>query len=159
MFQRNVRIELGPAMEVLRVTSDGREFGQATSSDIRYDNGHALGKAVRASEQGPQPVAVDTLLPPGAFDGRALFPRILSRVWAVGQTENLVLFDLDEGNITTQTLRVVAEERLQVPAGTFEALKVELSTTQLPVTLWITKASPHRLLKLGSANGETVLVR
>ena len=159
LFQRSMRIELGPAMEVRRVTSDGLQFGHATSSDIRYDDGRAVGKAVRAGEKGPETVTIDTLLPAGAFDGSALFPRLLSQVWTVGQSEELVLFDLDEGNITTQTIRVVAEERLQVPAGTFDALRLELSTTQLPVTLWISKATPDRLLKLGFANGDTVLIR
>ena len=77
----------------------------------------------------------------------------------MGQVDTLTIWDTDELSITRQTLRITGTERVETPAGAVEALRGELSTTQLPVTLWLSASAPHRLLKVSSANGETVLVR
>jgi hypothetical protein len=157
-FRRSITLHLSPTLAVTSHESEGTIFGQPTQVQVRYRDGRARGTATVVGPQGSRKFSVDTLLPSDAFDGQALVPVILATPWRVGETRALRIFDLDEQNVTTQRLHVVAREQLTVPAGRFAALRAELSTTQLPVTIWVTEAQPHRLLKVGSSNGETVLL-
>ena len=154
---RLVEVDMDAALHIRRARSETRVGSRIGRSDVRYVHGRAQGTATPL--MGRSAVAIDTLLPPGAFDGVALYPMVLSRRWQVGQVDTLTIWDTDELSITRQTFRITGAERVRVPAGEFDALRAELSTTQLPVTLWLSAAVPHRLLKVTSANGESVLVR
>ena len=158
IMTRTATVDLDTAMNVVRAQSTGvlgkRKFG----SVVEYHAQRARGRATPLERAAGIEVAIDTLLPPGAFDGLALYPVLLSRPWQLGNTATIELFDTDDLSISRQTFRIVAREELQVPAGKQLAFRGELSTTQLPVTIWFSVARPHRLLKVSSANGETVLV-
>lgn len=158
-FQRTVEVDLDSSLRVLRARSVTQLGAKRGESDVAYTGQRAHGTVVPLQASVSGPVAIDTVLPPGAFDGLALYPVLLSRQWVVGQDTTLALFDTDELTVTQQTFRVVAPEIVDVAGESVRALRAELSTTQLPVTLWLSETAPHRLLKTGSANGETVLVR
>lgn len=153
---RSVTASFDSSFRVQRVVSSGSQFGQPMGGTVRYEVGRATGDVGGA--QGAQ-VPVDTALPDAAFDGDVLLAVLPALEWTVGETYRLRLFEPASGTASTQTLTVVGEETLRVPAGEFAALRGELTSTQLPVTIWVSREVPRRLLKIGSANGETVLAR
>jgi hypothetical protein len=158
-FQRELQVDFDSSLHVTRArhtTTLGRERGEA---DVAYAGLHARGHAVPLQASARGPVAIDTDLPAGAFDGLALYPMLLSRRWSVGQEDTLVLFDTDELSVSRQQFRVAAAETLALGGASMRALRAELSTTQLPVTLWLSEAYPHRLLRMRSGNGVSELVR
>ena len=148
-LRRTVVVTLTPRLTVTTVRSTGREFGQAVAVQLDYVGQRARGWAVMRGESQPRRVAIDTVLPEGGFDGNALMAFLPLLDWRVGATYRLTLFDTDEGSITTQMLRIASRDTVTVPAGTFEAYRADLSTTQAPVRLWYTTAEPHRLIKMG----------
>ena len=153
MLRRTTTVQFDSALNVTRVHSEGI-FGQRKiESDVRYDGLHASGRAIPIQTASIAVQRIDTVLPQGAFDGLALYPLLLCRAGTVGSVTTVTLFDTDELKISRQTFRVVAREKLALPSGVQPALRAELSTTQLPVTIWFTEAQPHRLLKVASANG------
>lgn len=157
-FHRTVEVDLDSSLSVVRARSVTQFGTKRAESDVSYTGQRAQGTVVPLQASVSGRVTIDTVLPVGAFDGLALYPVLLSRQWTVGQEVRLILFDTDELTITQQTFRVVARESVDAAGESIRALRAELSTTQLPVTLWLSEAAPHRLLKIGSANGETVLV-
>ena len=161
MMGRDLRIVFGPALTVRSVTATGTLMGHMIGAQLAYAGQRATGWAITDIETTPRRVTVDTVLPTGAFDGAALMAVLPALNWEAGASYSITMFDSDEMNITTQTVRIAGPERITVPAGTFEAYRADLSTTQLPVRLWYTRESPHRLLKLGGDTDGfvTVLVR
>ena len=157
LMTRVSTIEFDSVMNVVRARSSGVLNGRKFGSDVEYTGFRAHGHA--SPLQGTEgSVAIDTLLPSSGFDGLALYPKLLSRAWNVGDAAKITIFDTDERSVTEQTFKIVGAERLELPSGPQKALRAELSTTQLPVTIWFTASRPHRLLKVASANGETVRV-
>jgi hypothetical protein len=158
VMRREVTVELDDSLHVRRAESSGVLGDRPIMSSVVYDRHHARGSTTPLQARTTTPVRIDTVLPAAAFDGFALYPVLLSRPWKVGVADTLLLFDTDELSVTRQTARATAREKVVFPAETIDALRIELSTTQLPVTLWVTEKAPHRLLKIASANGETIRV-
>lgn len=158
VMRREVVVEFDRSLQVRRAQSTGAIGDRPIMSSVVYEGRRARGSARPLQGRSTAPIRIDTVLPAQAFDGLAVYPVLLSRRWEVGTVDTLLLFDTDELSVTRQTARAIAREAVSLPAGPIAALKVELSTTQLPVTLWVTAKPPHRLLKISSANGETIRV-
>jgi hypothetical protein len=52
-----------------------------------------------------------------------------------------------DGSVKSYTLSVKSEESVTVPAGTFDTFVTEMTGGQQPITLYVTKAAPHRVVK------------
>jgi hypothetical protein len=156
---RSVMVSFDRTFGILSVTSSGAEFGRPMGGVMSYDKQKAKGTAWVLRDGVPTEIAIETTLPEAAFDGDVLLAILPALEWAIGDTYKLRLFDSASGSVSDQTLYVVGEESITIPAGEFVALRGELTTTQLPVTVWVTQEVPRRILKLASANGETVLTK
>lgn len=152
-------VQLNRLLQPLAVASQTQMGAQSGASDVRYHGQRARGTARSINGGDRRAVSIDTVLPAGAFDGHALYPVLLSRPWSVGRTERLTVFDTDERSVTVQTARAIREELIDAGGRKQTALRIELSTTQLPVTLWVSARAPFRLLRVTSANGTTTLER
>ena len=139
----------------------GKSFG----SDVRYSGQHAIGVAWLYTDSGPRKIPIDTVLPTGAFDGRAFMGLVLTLDWHPGARYALTMFETDQG-IVTQRLTVIGEEHITIPSGSRNVFRADLSdltdptTTQAPVSIWVTVTRPHRIVKVGGVTGDfsTVLV-
>lgn len=142
-------------------------LGKSLGSDVHYRGQHATGVAWLYTDSGPRKTSIDTVLPTGAFDGRALMGLVLTLDWHPGAQYTLTMFDTDQG-IITQRLTVIGEEHITIPSGTRNVFRADLSdltdatSTQAPVSMWVTVTRPHRIVKVGGVIGDvdvsTVLV-
>lgn len=148
-MSRTTRLTLSPRMAVLTDTVTGQQFDQPVQTTIRFEGQRVTGWVQSAPPGTPGRFAVDTVLPTGAFDGAALMALLPLLDWRTGAVYHLTIFDAEDRNITTQTLRILGVEDVTVPAGTFSAFRAILTTTQSPVVVWYTRARPHHLLKVG----------
>lgn len=64
-----------------------------------------------------------------------------------GTRLSLPVADVMEGEATTVTFRVGDRERVEVPAGTFETLRVDAEGGPQPVTLFIREEAPRFLVR------------
>jgi hypothetical protein len=144
------------AMQAIRQT--GKVQGMDTKVDVTYANGRAKGSATTPGPQGIKTVAVDTTVPAGAIDDNAVAALVPAMKWAPGATFTLDVFASGQGTLTRQTLTVAGTESVTVPAGTFQAYRVEVTGGQQPVTMFVTTAAPHRLVKLSPAGAPVELV-
>jgi hypothetical protein len=79
--------------------------------------------------------------------------------WSADATWSFPVLSSGEGTVKTYTLKVTGTESVTVPAGTVETYKVEMSGGQQPVTMYITTAAPHQVMKITVAGAPIEVVR
>lgn len=147
MTQRT-EVELGPDGALRSTKQAGRVRGQSTSIDITYHDGRAKGSATTPSAGGPATISIDTTVAPGAIDDNLLAALIHSLSWTPNASFTLPVFLSGKGYSQLVTATVKGTEQVTVPAGTFEAYRVELSGGQAPVAMYITTDASNRLVKI-----------
>ena len=88
---------------------------------------------------------------PGAAAFRGLGQALLPALpLGAGRSFQVPVFASGQGTSTVMTVTVSGSESVTVPAGTFDAWKVEVSGGQVPVTFWVSRSTP-RVVKMGFA--------
>ncbi|MDQ6885941.1 MAG: insulinase family protein [Gemmatimonadota bacterium] len=159
--QQSTELSFSQALEMIRVVQSGKTQGQPTKIELSYAGGRAKGSATTATAQGPKSITVDTALSPGVLDDNALTAVLPALQWAPGAKWTIPVFQAGKGTIAQLTLSVVGEESVTVPAGTFESYRTEMAGGDQPITFWVSKSQPHRLVKLAFVGApiEVVLVK
>ncbi|HUG39623.1 MAG TPA: insulinase family protein [Longimicrobiales bacterium] len=124
---RSMTVNLGPMGEL----------------SLAVENGRATGRGL--DMQTGQPRDIDVALPPGAvLDG------MVDVAMAVHGYEDAGEFTLQvlggTGQLQSATVRLVGTETVEVPAGTFETYRLEITGDQ-PMTVWVARAAPHTVVK------------
>jgi len=146
--QQVTTLTFSDAIEMQELHQSGSQGGQAAKIDIVYAGGRAKGKATTPSQAGPKTIDVDAEMPKGAIDDNALQPLITAMKWAANAKLPVAVFQSGKGAMTPAVLTVTGEEKVKVAAGEFDAWKVELSGAETPITFWVQKGSPARVLKI-----------
>ena len=133
---------------VLSSKQTGTLQGQPMNSDLAYAAGRVKGTAAAPSPQGMQAVKVDTVVPAGTMDERSLTALLPTLRWTPTAKFTFPVFYGAENAVRTMTAAVTASEKVTVPAGTFDAYKVEFTGGRQAVTYHIAAAAPHRVLKI-----------
>ena len=132
------------------VKQTGKSQGKDTKIDVSYAGGRAKGSATTPQADGSlKTVQVDAKVPTGAIDDNVLSALLPTFKWAAGAKFTVPVFQSGKGALTPITLTVSGEETADVPAGKIAAWKVDLTGLDAPVTFWIEKAGPNRLVKIG----------
>ncbi len=149
---------LGAAdLAVRRADQTGTVQSQRAETHLTYGGGRVKGNAIVPQQSGtPKTVTIDTTVAAGAVDDNALNLLIPALPLAEGKTFNLNVFSSGEGVTKVLTVKVAAVENLTVPAGTFEAYRLELSGMQIPVVMHVTTAAPRRLLRVAPVGAPLV---
>jgi zinc protease len=114
-------------------------------SDLRMEGGRVRGTAKLPAQMGGDKnidaeVAAGTRLP-----GMEPWMLAVSDL-APGKTIGFGTFSAQTGSATPVAFKVAGEEKVTVPAGTFDAYRVEL-TGPMTATVWVRKEAPHVTLK------------
>lgn len=111
------------------------------------------GKAVGQMSMGGKAQPIDAVLGGTLFADGAGANEVIARLpLAEGDTASFLNFDVQTQKPTVRQLKVAGSERVTVPAGAFECIKVEISGDDgAQTTLWIARA-PRRVVKLTSTS-------
>lgn len=136
------------AVDLVAVSSvsESRQGPVSMVADLRHEDGRIVGHLEMPEQMGGAR-DIDVAAPPGT-----LLPGMEEYVLAAadlaeGRTINLPIFDMMAGTVTTLTARVTGTETVTVPAGTFEAYRVELTGGAQPLTLLVRQQAPHIMLR------------
>lgn len=161
------RLEAGPLAQTVEVrfardftpialTSSASQGGMEMGSDLRHENGRVTGE-IRLPEQMGGTRAVDTEVPAGTlFSGMDALALATAQL-TVGETVAVPVFSEQSGSVVQATFEVVAEESITVAAGTFDALRVEVSAGPQSGTLWLRQEAPHTMLRQETA-GQPIVI-
>ena len=120
--------------------------GMDLKGDVTYAGGRAKGTSTIPTPQGPKTTTFDTTAT-NVIDDQSLGALVPFMAWTPTAKFPLSVFSGTKGGVTVVTLAVAGTEKLTVPAGTFDAYRVELTGSERPATLWVTTTAPHRVLK------------
>jgi hypothetical protein len=116
--------------------------------------GDRLRLATRVEREGSSPEEGSILLRPHAYDNESSLWLWRAIAFAEGYDEAYVsanAFDRTQQNVS---LRVPQRERVEVPAGEFEAWRILLRSGRAVRTAWISVDAPHHVLRWD--NGEVI---
>jgi hypothetical protein len=74
-----------------------------------------------------------------------------------GKSLPVSMFVEGQARVVAVTLKVGAAEKVTVPAGEFDAYRVEMTGGPQPLTLWVTTATPRRVVKV-EPTGQPVVI-
>jgi hypothetical protein len=143
------------------VRQEGTAQGQAVAVNVTFAGGRATGTSKTPGPQGITEVKVDTELPAGIPDDNVV-PGVLPLLpLEPGATIPLTVFNAGRGTTNSWTAQVEREEIVTVPAGTFATYKVAVTGPPQPVTFYVSKVAPRRVVKLAFTGTplEIVLVK
>ncbi len=140
-------IEKGSLILLKRSIKQGSVF----DIDVEFKDKKATG-AMTASGQS-RPIAADT---GGVMfaDGAGTYFVIATLPLAEGYTTTFRNFDLQKQKDSVKQLKVIGTEKVTVPAGTFEAFKIEITSAEGDAgktTVWIAKSSRKHLKTTASS--------
>jgi dipeptidyl aminopeptidase/acylaminoacyl peptidase len=125
----------------------------------------AEGSVTGQLQAGPQQMPINASVPGRVFvDGTPLGQALRTLPLESGHAASLHTFDLMAARAVQQQLDVGETESVTVPAGTFEAVRVQVRPADGSpggATVWIERAAPHRVLRTSTnlpaaAGGGTV---
>ncbi len=148
MVQQSTTLRTDASLAPRALEQRGKVQGQDTKADVTFAGGRAKGAAATPSAQGIKQVTIDTELPAGTLDDNAMAMALPLLRWTAGAKHVVNAFSAGKGTTTPVTLTVVGTEQVTVPAGTFEAFRIDQSGGEQPVSYFVTTAAPHRLVRL-----------
>jgi hypothetical protein len=148
IMEQHTEVELGADGAMRSTRQTGQVRGQSASIEIVYHDGRAKGLATIPSVAGSVTTTIDTTVAAGAIDDNLITALIPAMEWSAGASFTLPVFLSGKGHVQSLTLTVKGTEMLTVPAGTFEVYRIDLSGGQAPVAMYVTTATPRRLVKI-----------
>ncbi|MBV9774423.1 MAG: insulinase family protein [Gemmatimonadetes bacterium] len=151
------RVQAGPTTQSVEVRFTGDltpvSFKQSVSAgamkmdiDLRYENGRVRGTAQMPAQMGGNKT-IDTVAVAGTrFSGMEAWIIAVSDL-DVGKTISVPIFDARAGSVVPGTFKVTGMEKVTVPAGTFDAYKVESQAGEQSSVLYVRKDGPHIVLR------------
>lgn len=148
--EQDTELRIAADGNLVRGTQSGRIQGAESSATLEVANGRVTGRVqTPASPAGPaRDVTVDTTWAPGTLDAQTLGALLPALPWAAGATWSFPVFNPATGATSPVTITVSGQESVTVPAGTFETFRAEMSGEGSVMTLFVTTAAPHRVVKM-----------
>ena len=148
-------------LSMKRVEQTGQVQGQDTRIDLTYADGRVTGmaRAPKPPDNAIEETTIDAKVPAGVIDDNALTVLVPAMPWTASSKFSVPVFASGLGELQTYTLTVAGTESVTVPAGTFQAYRVDVTGGQAPLTLYVSSDLPHRLLKVAPTGTPVELVR
>lgn len=149
MIQQSGETIFGNDLRPVSTKTTGKMQGQDMVTDLSYTNGRVKGTSTSPTATGLKTSAVDTTVAAGVLDDNMIQAIVPGLAWAPNARFSLGTFDAASATVRQVQLAAgAAPEPVTVPAGTFPAFRVEMTGLQQPITLYVTSAAPHRVVKV-----------
>jgi zinc protease len=158
VFRQRTEVLLAADGSPRSVTQRGSAQGQETRTELAYAGGRVTGTAVTPSAEGPKTAAVDAAVPAEVLDENLLPVVLRTLPLAPGSEHTVTVFSSSANAVGTRTFRVTGTERVTVPAGSFDVLRVESAGGPAPATYYLTADAPRRLVRLDALGGQLQMV-
>jgi hypothetical protein len=114
---------------------------------VTVANGKATGSMQQPGPGGMQNVTIDAAIPAGMAPEGADAILIPTLDLSEALTVNFQTFDAKSGKPKNYTLKVLGKESVTVPAGTYEAWKVDVTSDEV-AQMWISTAEPRKIVMM-----------
>ncbi len=160
VIQQRTTVRFDAALRMRATEQSGRFQGNDLRLSVRYLGGRASGEGITPGAGQMRPVRYDDVaVPDGSVDDNLLVGLLPFVAWTPDLRFDVSVFASGKGALERRSFRVVGEEVVSVPLGTFAAYRVMYEGGEAPGTYWIESAAPHRVLKYGPAGVPLEFVR
>ena len=135
-------------LEMRRVTQRGTRGDQEMRIDVEYRSGRASGRARTPGQGGMEEHTVAAAVPSDVIDDNVLASLLPALEWAEDTEHTLAVFQSGRNVLSEHRLRVAGSATVEVPAGRFDAFRIESTGSDVPLIFYIEKSLPHRLLRI-----------
>lgn len=148
-FAQRTTVVLDPAdLSVKQTNQTTTAGGRTTEVHLRYAGGRVSGGGTVPQPGGaPKTYTVDTTLAPGTYDDNVVNLIVPALGLTPGKTFHVTLFSTGEGTAKPYTFKVGTPESVTVPAGTFQAYRIEVTGSQSPFVIHVTTEAPRRVVR------------
>ncbi len=136
------------AGQMRSLTQTGKVREQETRIVMRYAGGRVRGEAQVAGTDGPRRFTVDTTVAAGIVDDNAIQALLPYLNWGLNTQWRFDVFASGENRIRPMTLTSADIVQVTVPAGRFEAYRVDLHGAAQVVSFYVTTTAPHRVIRV-----------
>jgi hypothetical protein len=126
---------------------EGVMQGRPMKISLDYAGGRASGRALTPSNPSGE-IAIDTVISAGTVDDNAVLPLLVAVRWRDSLTIATPMLTSGKGTIENTQLRVIAPDRVTVPAGTFDTWRVEMKMGRSTSLVDITRDAPYRIVRV-----------
>ncbi|MCC7055622.1 MAG: DUF3108 domain-containing protein [Gemmatimonadaceae bacterium] len=142
------RITLDAALHEQSLRQEGRMRGRDMRIVLDFAGGRVRGSALTPSA--PAALQVDTVVAAGTVDDNAVAPLLAAVRLRDSLDISFPVLASGKGTVSLQRLRVTGRETVTVPAGTFDAWRVELTAERSRVLFFVSQQAPHRVVKMSN---------
>lgn len=135
-----------------RLDQAGKVRGQTTRTQLAYRDGRVQGNANIVTTAGPKAVSVDTAVGSAIIDDNGVQAILALLSWELNTRWTFQVFAAGDNRVNTLTLTVADLSTVSVPAGTFECYRADLEGGPQRVSFYVTRAVPHRVVRMEIAN-------
>ena len=159
IIQQTTTVTFGADLAMRRTEQSGRIQGQEMGVRITYAAGKASGEGQVPGAQGMEPVRfADVAVPAGTIDENLASVFLPYLAWGPDARHTLNVLT-SKGAVQPRTYAVSGEEPVTIAGAAVPAFKVSVSGGEAPAVIWIEKAAPHRVLKIGPVGQPIEFVR
>jgi hypothetical protein len=116
---------------------------------LTWANGRVQGSATTPQPSGtPRSLTIDTTVAAGTYDDNALPVVIPALPLEAGRTIALGVFSSADATVKVLSVKVGPPESVTVPAGTFDAYRLDIAGGQAPYVFHVTTATPRRIVRI-----------
>ncbi|HET8657325.1 MAG TPA: insulinase family protein [Longimicrobiaceae bacterium] len=134
--------DLTPVSATTSVQQGAMQMG----SQLQYADGKVTGTVKMPAQMGGEKT-IDATVPKGTlFNGMDEIALAVADL-APGKTISIPVFSPQSGSPMTASFKVTGTESVTVPAGTFQAYRVEMAAGPQSGTLWVRRDAPHVVVK------------
>ena len=134
---------------VRQVDQTGGAAGQTSAVHLTWANGRVQGSATTPQPSGtPKSLTIDTTVAAGTYDDNALPVVIPALPLEAGRTIALGVFSSADATVKVLSVKVGPPEPVTVPAGTFDAYRLDIAGGQAPYVFHVTTATPRRIVRI-----------
>lgn len=155
---QTTEVHMGPDLSLRSVAQRGQSEEQAVRIEVAYADGRGTGRTITSTRGETTESALDFEVPAHAIDDNAFITLLAALPWTAESRWTLPLVASGRGVVVPMELAVAGTETVTVPAGSFEAYRIEMSGGEQPLLVYISTARPHRVVKMGLAEAPFELV-
>lgn len=146
------RIGEGEVTQEMEATLPGLAFAAGRSRRDGRPAGTLRREGDRLVGTGGSGASVELVAPTGTVVADLLEPTLWASALAVGGNHRIPVSTPGRDLVEWAAVQVLGRETINVPAGTFETLRVVITGPEI-LTLWLEAERPHRTVRLVGANG------
>jgi hypothetical protein len=139
--------------QLRRIQQSGSQMGQAVAVEVAVVDGRARGTARAPNPQTGQmkEVTIDTVVTAGTVDDNSVQALVPAFRWEPGAKWTFSVFSAAQADIKPWTLSVAGTEAVKLGEREIQAYRVELAGAPVPLTVWVSAAAPHLMVKMAIA--------